>query len=215
MNSIIVSLLYKEAQKCKSENIIHRVWIHYGQKYETFLNVKKLINLSRKIDSAYMNKIIDFIIQYIVKRNVPNKEFTNDKNRCSLIKKINCDIFERPSRYKSIIKQALKEVDDTTKRHYYVLKRLVEDENNNMVICEIPIWSKNYITVGHMDIWELCEGNPTLMIWDYKPKLHIDERGFTGQLMMYKILTCELLDLPYREVGIGAFNEVMEVLISD
>ena len=212
MNEEISNILLGASQMNKP--IIERMWLHYSgtQRFFTFINARKVLDFYESNASEYAEKVVEFIYNYLIKRNVPDKEFTNDKNRCSSMGEYPCNVLERPSRYKKIIEKALANKGEK-EAHYVVLKALVESYETNIGLCEIPIWSGNYATVGHIDAIELYEGkgNPTIAILDFKPQL--PNESFSGQVQLYRYLFAELLDIPLSEIAGGAFNNVQETMI--
>lgn len=192
---------------------IKRTYNHYGMYFNSFINVGKLYNYYHKYgeENENVEKLVMFIWKYIINKEVPDQEFTNDKNRCSSMAHIDMLTVEKSSRHEKLIKKALFKKEDR-EAHFVVLRELVRHPDTGIFACEIPVWTDNFHTVGHVDCLELLNGNPFLFVWDYKPQLHVSEK-WTGQVMMDRILLSDLTDVPMYEIGGGAFNQVMEEIM--
>jgi hypothetical protein len=101
-------------------------------------------------------------------------------------------------------------------RHEAVLKTLVIDGGNAMVVCELPVWSGRIIS-GHIDLIELRREEPHIFIWDYKPRsrLKVEALPSYTQAWIYRQLLADTLRISSDMIGYGYFDEELEVTCRD
>jgi len=187
--------------------LLRRSFYHYESTwYHCLINPEKLFPL---VNPVHKN-LREFIYGVIIPEKVPNEYFHKGADRCFNAGHLNCKIVERPSRYRNIIKQALENRGDK-QAHYVVEKALVESPETKFVISEVPVWLPQGVRVGHIDVIELAEGNPSIVVWDYKPRSN--EHDASGQLSMYAVILAKMINVPLQQIQIGWFDEVSEVLV--
>jgi len=175
--------------------------------------------LERLTINEHHKKFRDFIVDVLLEKKVPDECFIERSGSITASSRgtRDCTILQNTSRYKYIIKNSLKNLHGR-QRHYVVLKHLVEHDLTNAVVCEVPVWKKNdppnKHAAGHIDMIEFFEKTPSIVIQDYKPMaFQIDPPS--GQLLFYQSMISQMLDIPYSEVGIGYFDEVVEIMLVD
>lgn len=189
------------------EGIIQRKFFHYGLWRTTFIHYHKI---QKFLHYPEVSRFDDFLRNIVLSDKMPNEYFETGKRVTSLkIQKRVRVITESPSRYKQIIQTALAERKGRG-GHYIVLKALIENHDTNIVICELPIWSRDGTIVGHIDAIELSTEVPNIIIWDYKPRASKTDAYM--QVSMYRKLFCDLLGIAQEKVGIGWFDEVVECI---
>ena len=183
---------------------------HYTQHFHHFTNTEKLEKLCT---NEVTLKFKQFITDTVLAHKVPDEFFTNDKQRCSSQKIREGYIVEKPSRYRKIIETALAN-QNGRERHYVVLKALVENVATNVVSCEVPVWSENGETVGHIDCVEIFPlGIPQIFVSDFKP--HAETELPLGQVLMNKILLAQLCEIPLRNIGMLWFDQIGEYIVCE
>jgi hypothetical protein len=189
------------------EGIAQRKFFHYGLWRTTYVNHNKL---QKFLHNPEVSRFDAFLRDVVLSDKMPNEYFETGRRVTSLqIEKRVGVITESPSRYKKIIQTALAERRGRG-RHYIVLKSLVENPSANIVICEMPVWSKDGDIVGHIDAIEVKNETPHIIIWDYKPRA--SKTNAYTQVSMYKELFCDLLGISHENVGIGWFDEDVECI---
>lgn len=189
--------------------LTQRSFFHYGTtEYTCLINLEKLQKLTT---NRIHKKFEDFIYRTIIAEKVPNEFFTREANRCYNLPEYQCNILERPSRYKSIIEKALRNRKENQEQHFVVQKALLEAPETNFVIAEIPVYFSKGERVGHVDLIEIVQGNPSLVVWDFKPQIDMETWG--GQVFTYKVMLANMLHISLKEIMGGAFNNVMEKLL--
>lgn len=182
-----------------------------GTWYTCLINENKLQKLTT---NRIHKKFKHFIYSIIIPEKVPNHFFTPDANRCYNLPEYECDILERPSRHKTIIEQALKNKKENQETHFVVQKALLESPETNFVVAELPVYLNYGERVGHVDLIELTEGNPSIIIFDLKPNLSISNEKWVGQVGLgYRIMLATMLQTPLREIMCGAFDHIKEELL--
>jgi len=188
--------------------IVKKSFFHYGTTwYHCLINLDKL----KLWNNQTHYKFRKLITNVILADKVPNEYFTEDARRCYNAKElIPSNLLERPARYKKLIEQAL-ETRGELSRHYVVEKALLEAPQTNFVVAELPVWLPEGRRVGHIDLIELAEGKPSILVWDYKP--NAEEELPTGQIQMYAVILAQMLKVPLFEIQAGWFDQSMEVLV--
>lgn len=151
----------------------------------------------------------DFVINTILERKVPDNFFHPEADRCCTEESDDYVSVKKPVRFKNIIDEALRN-QGHAQRHYVVQKALVESPETNFVCAEIPVWCEHGERVGHMDLIEICQGQPALMIADLKPRLSSDGEKWYAQLATYRIVLAGMLKIPLDSIGILAFDNLIE-----
>ena len=188
-------------------------FFHYGsQHFSTLVNMTKLRKLCK---NEYHRKFVDFVENQLLTKNIPDGYFIERSKRASGIPEVKSILDTRPSRYKPIIDAALRNLNGR-ERHYVVQKYLVTNSCTDYVVSEFPVWNEyaNPPTSGHIDVIEMTEGNPSIILADYKPWC-LQIVPPTGQLNFYKILFSQLLEIPFNEIGLLYFDEIAEIYIVD
>ena len=195
--------------------MIKRYWVHYGaQRIFFFFNDDKFFNLYDPRNET-LSKFNYFIRNMILDGSPPEEYFIPHKtSRASATPEIKRDLVEVPCRYGKIIREAL-QYQGKRQRHYVVLKALVESVETNFVMCELPLWTENGETTGHVDLIEISRDKPPyIWIWDLKPfSSQTGHTHYTGQLEMYRVMLGQHLNVDFRNIGLGWFDDVQETTI--
>ncbi len=189
-----------------AKHFFHYNTTHYHLQY----NNQKFASLYNPQNSA-ISSLRHFIVDTVLGFGVPDEFFKEGVQRSHRMEPVNIDKICQPTRYKTIIDEALRN-RGTHERHYIVQKYLVEDPRTNFVVSELPLWSVGGETTGHVDLVELGLFNPPyIWLWDYKPNSSRTESiNASGQLSMYRALLAQHLGIDDRLIGIGQFDNVVE-----
>ena len=211
--------------------IIIRKFNHFGLWIHCKINFQNLEYLLYRTNySENLNKLKDFLINYVYYRKVPNYLFCEEKSfRCSglNIYEPKNDYVINNSRFSDFVKEGLELTQqEKINRHYGVLTNILTKYPFAISI-EVPVWriikinNSKHVT-GHIDLITLNEEKEDeLIIFDYKPNL--DEilkskeeySKVYNQIYIYKLLLNHLTNIDKKYLKIGLFDEKIEVMMKN
>jgi hypothetical protein len=212
--------------------IVTRKFNHFGLWISCKINFENLeYLLYRNDNSENLNRLKNFLINYIYYKNVPNYLFCEEKSfRCSALELYTPknDYYINTSRFSKLVEEGLELVqEEKINRHYAVLTNILTKYPFAIAI-EVPVWriikginNSKHVT-GHIDLITLNdEKEDELIIFDYKPNL--DEilkskeeySKVYNQIYIYKLLLSHLTNINKEYLKIGLFDEKIEVMMKN
>lgn len=178
--------------------------------YEMVVNLDKFTEF---IDLPFVSKLLDYVFYVYRAGNCGGYKTSIGASEIHIPQIVLDKI--RPCHLKEAISRVSVPMNDRN-RHEAVLKSLVIESNNGMVVCELPVWSGRIIS-GHIDLIELRREEPHIFIWDYKPRsrLKVEALPSYTQAWIYRQLLADTLKVPSSLIGYGYFDEEIEVTCRD